>query len=109
MVLGSYRDPRRGVDIPNARIIECTDHGVQPADDAESQRWLRIRYLETTGAGPHQDQCDKCGKPRGLTGQFWYFGWGPEYTKLCNECLESGVKPDDVTPVRGDVQDGFGI
>ncbi len=104
MQVGSYAVPdgQGGeVDIPNARIVECTVHGILPADQAENRRWQRVFYGETAAEGPSKDVCDGCNEPRVMTGQFFYYGHLPKVVKLCYECNET-IDWRTLSPVRLD-------
>ena len=101
MVLGSYTINANDMEISvsNARVVECAEHGIRPADTAENNKWRRLCYMETAPEGPAKDTCNECLKPRAMVGQMIYYGEGDDQIRLCGECNDK-VDFRTLSPVR---------
>jgi hypothetical protein len=104
MQLGTYAVPdgQGGeIEIPNARVVECAEHGVRPVDQTENNRWRTLVFKQSAPLGPGQDSCYNCQKPRALVGQMYSYGEPPKQIHLCGECNET-IDYRDLTPLRDD-------
>ena len=97
MVLGSYTINANDMEISvsNARVVECAEHGIRPADTAENNKWRRLCYMETAPEGPAKDTCNECL----MVGQMIYYGEGDDQIRLCGECNDK-VDFRTLSPVR---------
>ena len=103
MVLGVYTVDVPGlgsVDIPNARVVECQEHGVRPVDEVENIRGRRSTYKVTAPPGQGQDICDNCQRPQAMVGQMYEYNVNTENSvRLCGECNDK-IDYRDCRPVR---------
>lgn len=89
------------IEIPNARVVECAEHGVRPVDQAENDRWRVLIFKRNAPLGPGQNACYNCQKPRDMCGQMYTYGDPPDQIHLCGTCNEF-IDYRTLTPLRDD-------